>query len=166
MKLVINVTLKVTVYVWKKFPTFHGVDGGQSWEENALVKSVENFTSMPKTCQSGLKNFSNKLRQRFWDVFVTLMQRLPGMSYKPTLSYCKIIFGIYTRCQQIDVFQNKVNSSVRKIYIYIYILRPNRNKKKTGPGWVFNCIYFCTRIYLTLRNIYLLTTSVNAKYYL
>ena len=36
----------------------------------------------------------------------------------------KIIFVIYTRCQQIDVFQSKVNSSVREIYI----LRPNRDQ--------------------------------------
>ena len=40
MKLVINVTLKVTDYVWKNFSTFHGVDGGQNGQENALAKSV------------------------------------------------------------------------------------------------------------------------------
>ena len=44
----------------------------------------------------------------------------------------------------------------------------------TGPGWVLKCTVYIliqylsdTRIYLTLKNLqYLLTTSVNAKYYL
>ena len=36
----------------------------------------------------------------------------------------KIIFGVYTRCEQIDVFKSMANSSVRKIYI----LRPNRDQ--------------------------------------
>ena len=107
---------------------------------NSSRKRCVNLNFSTKTHNNNVQNMLNDQLYQFYNLdFRIFMTSHENDLYNKCI--LKIIFVIYTRCQQIDVFQSKVNSSVREIYI----LRPSQKDILKYIFLFFLCCVTCSQ---------------------